>query len=292
MANLKDIKNRRNSVQTTMQVTRAMQMMASNNLRKAQERVSLAEMSYSILERTFSDLIFSAGDTATLGSPYSDVEGNVDTKKTLLVLISSNRGLCGVFNANVFKKTLKYLSTHNVSFDTSFLTIGKKGVSFLEAQTHHIFQDCSAVYDSFEYNTSLPLLKKLTEFFLSGSFDSIKIVYAYFFSISRQEVILEDFLPFSPSAISANHIDSSNDMICEPDVSTLYKFLIPQILAAKVHKFISHSLASEHISRMVAMQKATENANQLSLELSLMYNKLRQASVTNEILEIISGTTS
>ena len=126
-------------------------------------------------------------------------------------------------------------------------------------------------------------------FFLRGDFDNIKIAYTHFFGASNQQVILDDFLPFRPPTdISL----CGGEVICEPSINTLYEFLIPKILTAKVHKFICHSLASEHVSRMIAMQKATENADQLSIELNLMYNKLRQASVTNEILEIISGTNS
>ena len=166
MANLKEIKNRQSSVQTTMQVTRAMQMIASNNLRKAQDRVSLVEDSFAVLHRTFTDLLSINNNFDNLSSPYISNKGC--TKRDLLVLISSNRGLCGVFNSNVSRKSLRYFKEKSASgIDVSFLTIGKKGKSFLEARNIEIFEDNSYIYDSFGMKNSSHISKVLIDVFFA-----------------------------------------------------------------------------------------------------------------------------
>lgn len=274
MANLKDIKKRRGSVQVTMQVTRAMQMIASTNLRKAQDRLIRSGDYLYALEKVLGDV----------SSESPRRSSKIDPKcKELVIVLSSGRGLCGVFNSNVFKKVQQHLS--ETSSETSLVTIGKKGNMFFSTKSvAPILEDFGGVLDDLSFYRSGKVFDFLSDTFYRGHFSKVYIVYTHFMSLSRQEVRMLDLFPFKML-----DSDTSIDLICEPNREALVNFTIPKLLHAKLYDTMSHSITSEHVSRMVAMQKATENADQLSAELSLMYNKLRQASVTNEILEIISG---
>ena len=278
MANLKEIRNRISSVSSTMQITSAMKMVSAAKLKKAQDAITAM--------RPYSNKL-----TEILQSLSSSIDGDNkyaqkrDIKKVLIVSITSNRGLCGGFNSNIFKKSTELAnSVYNDSY-VSFVAIGKKGNDFLQksfnVETNHI-----DIFDKLNMENVSLIAESLMEMFINEDFDKIDIVYNKFKNAATQVVVSEQFLP-----ISAVEDDSNNnsDYIFEPSKKEIIEELIPKSLKNQLFKAIRDSWASEHGARMTAMHKATDNATELRDQLKLAYNQARQAAITNEILEIVGG---
>jgi F-type H+-transporting ATPase subunit gamma len=278
MANLKEIRNRIASVSSTMQITSAMKMVSAAKLKKAQDAITAMRPYANKLTELLQNL--SATLDADSGSKYSEQR---DVKNVLIVAITSNRGLCGAFNSNIIKQA--NLVAERYDANVSVVAIGKKANDAL-SKNFEIISNQSPVYDDLTFDNVAEIAEMLMEQFESKAFDKIEIIYNKFKNAATQEIMTEQFLPIEPLEGDAN---ANLDYIFEPSKEEIVETLIPKSLKTQLYKSIRDSFASEHGARMTAMHKATDNATELRDQLKLTYNKARQASITNEILEIVGG---
>ncbi|MDI5887058.1 ATP synthase F1 subunit gamma [Flavobacterium yafengii] len=280
MANLKEIRNRITSVSSTMQITSAMKMVSAAKLKKAQDAITAMRPYAEKLTELLQNL------SATLeGDAGGEFTAQREIKKVLVVTITSNRGLCGAFNTNVIKEA-KSRSEVYAGKQVDIFAIGKKGNDVL-SKTLSVVDNQSTVFDDLTFDNVAKIADLLTEKFVSGEYDKIELIYNQFKNAATQIVQTEQFLPLAP--IKSDLTVSTGDYIFEPSKEEIVLTLIPKSLKTQLYKGIRDSFASEHGARMTAMHKATDNATELRNQLKLTYNKARQASITNEILEIVGG---
>ena len=280
MANLKEIRNRISSVSSTMQITSAMKMVSAAKLKKAQDAITAMRPYSDKLTELLQGL--SASLDADTASAYS-VQREVSN--VLVVVINSNRGLCGAFNSNIIKEANRLANDVYATKNVSFITIGKKANDAL-SKSYSIIANHSEVYDELSFDNVALIAQELMGLFTSGKYDKIELVYNKFKNAATQIVTREQFLPILP----LENEDSANlDYIFEPTKEEIVETLIPKSLKTQLFKGVRDSFASEHGARMTAMHKATDNAKELRDQLKLTYNKARQAAITNEILEIVGG---
>ena len=278
MANLKEIRNRIASVSSTMQITSAMKMVSAAKLKKAQDAITAMRPYADKLTELLQNL--SATLDADSGSKFSEQR---DVKNVLIVAITSNRGLCGAFNSNIIKRTMVVAEIYDAN--VSVVAIGKKANDAL-SKNFEIISNQSPVFDDLTFDNVAEIAEMLMEQFESKAFDKIEVIYNKFKNAATQEIMTEQFLPIVPLEGYAN---VNLDYIFEPSKEEIVETLIPKSLKTQLYKSIRDSFASEHGARMTAMHKATDNATELRDQLKLTYNKARQASITNEILEIVGG---
>ena len=278
MANLKEIRNRIASVSSTMQITSAMKMVSAAKLKKAQDAITAMRPYADKLTELLQNL--SATLDADSGSKYSEQR---ELKNVLIVAITSNRGLCGAFNSNIIKQA--NLVAERYDAKVSVVAIGKKANDAL-SKNFEIISNQSPVYDDLTFDNVAAIAEMLMAQFESKAFDRIEVVYNKFKNAATQEIMTEQFLPIVPLESEST---VSLDYIFEPSKEEIVETLIPKSLKTQLYKSIRDSFASEHGARMTAMHKATDNATELRDQLKLTYNKARQASITNEILEIVGG---
>ncbi|MEN3323849.1 ATP synthase F1 subunit gamma [Mariniflexile soesokkakense] len=280
MANLKEIRNRISSVSSTMQITSAMKMVSAAKLKKAQDAITAMRPYADKLTELLQSL--SATLDADSGSKYSEQR---EVKKVLIVAVTSNRGLAGAFNSNIIKEVNRLTSKTYANQEVSYLAIGKKANDAFK-KTNKVISNKSTIYDDLTFDNVAEIAEMLMAKYVAGEFDKIEIVYNKFKNAATQEVITEQFLPIIPVKSDSN---VNLDYIFEPSKIEIVEQLIPKSLKTQLYKGIRDSFASEHGARMTAMHKATDNAKELRDQLKLTYNKARQASITNEILEIVGG---
>jgi F-type H+-transporting ATPase subunit gamma len=214
-------------------------------------------------------------------------------KKVLLVVISSNRGLCGAFNSNIMKAAVTHINTnfsqHYQSGTLDIITIGKKGTEFFTKRKYNLTENVDSIYDKLHYESAGELAQKLMDLYAKGTYDRIDIVYNQFKNAVTQILKVEPFLPIRKPETKANTAKTNVDYIFEPSQEEILTDLVPKSLKIQIYKAILDSWASEQGARMSAMQKASDNADELIKSLKLSYNKARQASITREIIEIVSG---
>ena len=278
MANLKEIRNRIASVSSTMQITSAMKMVSAAKLKKAQDAITAMRPYANKLTELLQNL--SATLDADSGSKYSEQR---ELKNVLIVAITSNRGLCGAFNSNIIKRATAVAESYDAN--VSVVAIGKKANDAL-SKNFEIISNQSPVYDDLTFDNVAAIAEMLMEQFESKAFDKIEVIYNKFKNAATQEIMTEQFLPIEPLQGDTN---ANLDYIFEPSKEEIVETLIPKSLKTQLYKSIRDSFASEHGARMTAMHKATDNATELRDQLKLTYNKARQASITNEILEIVGG---
>ena len=280
MANLKEIRNRISSVSSTMQITSAMKMVSAAKLKKAQDAITAM--------RPYADKLTELlqGLSATLegdgGSVYATER---EVNKVLVVAITSNRGLCGAFNANILKQVNYLAADKYKGKQVDFVAVGKKANDALSKESN-VIANKSEVFDDLTFENVAAIAELLMEKFVDGSYDKIEVVYNKFKNAATQIVMTEQFLPIVAEASTE---EVSLDYIFEPTKEEIVETLIPKSLKTQLYKAIRDSFASEHGARMTAMHKATDNATELRDQLKLTYNKARQAAITNEILEIVGG---
>lgn len=281
MANLKEIRNRIASVSSTMQITSAMKMVSAAKLKKAQDAITAMRPYANNLTKLIQNLSRnSEGDTQ---NPYTQVRTK---QKTLIVSLTSNRGLCGAFNSNIIKKTRQLIDHDFSEQDVSLITIGKKGSEVLE-KTGKIIGVHDAVFDDLNYDNVGQIAQNIMNKFAAQSFDEVVLVYNQFKNAATQIVEVEPFLPIV--AELNDSVSASTDYIFEPSKPEIINDLLPKSIKMQLYKAVRDSFASEHGARMTAMHKATDNATELRDQLKLTYNQARQAAITNEILEIVGG---
>lgn len=281
MANLKEIRNRISSIGSTMQITSAMKMVSAAKLKKAQDAITAMRPYADKLTELLQNL--SATLEGDLGGAYTTPR---DINKVLLVVINSNRGLCGGFNSSVFKQTVNIIENKYRDVDVSILAIGKKANDLLSKQ-YNVIDNQSDVFDALTYSNVSKIAESIMEQFTNGDFDKVELVYNKFKNAATQILTNETFLPIEQTKTETT---SNLDYIYEPSKQVIIEGLIPKSLKMQLYKAIRDSFAAEHGARMTAMHKATDNANDLRDELLLKYNKARQAAITGEILEIVGGS--
>ena len=280
MANLKEIRNRITSIGSTMQITSAMKMVSAAKLKKAQDAITAMRPYSSKLTELLQSL--SAALDSDEGGVYSKQR---EVKKVLLVIITSNRGLCGGFNSSIIKETIKNIEDNYHGIEVDLLTIGKKGNDIL-SKSYNILENRNDIFDDLTYEKVTEIAQKVMDLYVNESYDKIEIIYNRFKNAATQIVQVEQFLPIQPIEGGA---EANLDYIFEPTKEKIVLELIPKSLKTQLFKAIRDSFAAEHGARMTAMHKATDNAKELRDDLLLTYNKARQAAITNEILEIVGG---
>lgn len=282
MANLKELRSRITSVSSTMQITSAMKMVSAAKLNRAQNAIEDMRPYAEKLNELLQSLSASLDDNSS--SPFSNQR---EVKNVLVVAISSNRGLAGAFNTNIVKR-VRTLMDETYSYNSlDIISIGKKAGDVLNKK-REIRSSYNEIYDNLSYDDVATIAEELMHLFESETYDKIELVYNSFKNAATQIVTTEQFLPIQP----ANNVEGdtiSSDYIFEPNKAEIVEELIPKSLKIQLFKAIRDSVASEHGARMTAMHKATDNATDLRDDLKLSYNKARQASITNEILEIVAG---
>ena len=283
MANLKEIRIRITSVNSTKQITSAMKMVSASKLKRAQRAIEQMRPYSEKLSKIIQNVSSNAGETESAYSKESE------SKRILIVPISSNRGLCGAFNANVLKKT-QHIINSNKNADISVFPIGKKANDGLKGKYKNNLESFPehphGVFDELSFDNVSAIAEVIMKAYQEDTFDKVILVYNSFKNAAVQIVKEEQFLPIELNEESAA---ANTDYIFEPNEAEILEDLIPNSLKVQLYKSLLDSFAAEHGARMTAMHKATDNAEDLLKSLKLTYNKLRQASITNEILEIVSG---
>ncbi len=288
MANLRDIRNRIESVKNTQQITRAMKMVAAAKLRKAQDRI-IATRPYSFkMKEVVARLAKNADESNVLLRKPEKIE------RILFIVVGSDRGLCGGFNNNLFKEVEnrieKDFSNYRESGNLSLVTLGKKATKHFGKRKYNVTDSYPGFFDDLVYSNASEIMKRITNLFKSGEYDSVYLAYNEFKSVIAQNRIIENVLPIEPeSLLEDENTDDSIDYIYEPDADSILDELLPLHLNMQLWKAILESNAAEQGARMTAMDNATENAKELQNDLKLEYNRARQSAITTEISEIISG---
>ena len=280
MANLKELRSRITSVSSTMQITSAMKMVSAAKLSKAQDAIESMRPYSQKLSQLLQDLSATLDDDTS--SKYAEQR---EVQKVLVVAISSNRGLAGAFNANIIKGVKNAVAKEYSNKDVHLYSIGKKANDILK-RSFKVYKTNTEIFEDLSFENVSVIAEDLMEQFLEGNYDKIVLVYNHFKNAATQAVLTEQFLPLPKFETEE---EKQLDYIFEPSKLEIVKDLIPKSLKMQLYKALRDSFASEHGARMTAMHKATENATELRDSLKLSYNKARQASITNEILEIVGG---
>ena len=280
MSGLKEIRNRISSVSSTMQITNAMKMVSAAKLKKAQDSIT-ATLPYS---NKLSELI------KNISASIDSVDSNPlfvkrEVKSALIIVITSNKGLCGGFNSNIIKEVYNISSQYGTK-KPDLLTIGKKGNDILKKK-FNVISSHNDLYDDFSYSNERSIANDIMGLYTEEKYDEVILVYNHFKNAATQIITKEQFLPIAEN--SDEDLSIKGDYIFEPNREKILNELIPKTLSIQLFKSISDSIAGEHGARMTAMHKATDNASELRDQLKLTYNKARQTAITNEILEIVGG---
>ena len=278
MANLKEIRARITSVGSTMQITSAMKMVSAAKLKRAQDAITQMRP----YANKLSELLVNLSSTldTSKGGVYSQAR---EVKSILIVAVTSNRGLCGAFNNNVIKGAKAIAEDYE---HAAFLTIGKKATEHFTKNGYEVIASHDNLYNNLSFTNTSVIAHDLMNYFLEGTYDKVVVVYNQFKNAASQNLITEAYLPVETPAEDTATI---SDYIFEPEKEEIVAELIPKSLKVQLFKAVLDSHASEHGARMTAMHKATDNAGELKRELTLTYNKARQAAITGEILEIVGG---
>ena len=281
MANLKEIRNRIASVSSTMQITSAMKMVSAAKLKKAQDRITAMRPYANKLTELIQNLSINLGGVGE--NSYTDIRPE---KNILIIAITSNRGLCGGFNSNIIKETIRLVREDFSTKKVDLLGIGKKGGDIL-SKTQTMIGRHDNLFDDLNFKDAAVVAVEVMEAFEKRTYDKVLLVYNRFKNAATQLVTVEQFLPIVSDEI--NRDKTMGDYLYEPSQAVIVNELLPKSLKMQLFKALRDSLASEHGARMTAMHKATDNATELRDQLKLTYNKARQAAITNEILEIVGG---
>ncbi len=288
MANLKAIRIRITSVKSTRQITSAMKMVSAAKLRKAQDKIVRLRPYANKLHELLVDLSNSLSD-----SEVENVYGRVSPpEKVLIIVITSNRGLCGAFNANVIKETKRVISEKYADQfrkgNLQLLAIGKKGFDYFRKQKMNMLPEQNNLLHDLTFDNVNRVAEQIMNSFSILEFDRVELIYNQFKNAAVQNLTNEVFLPVETAPAGKGNT-TQTDYIYEPDKEEIIKELIPKSLKIQFYKAVLDSFVAEHGARMTAMHKATDNATGMIRDLTLLYNKARQATITNQILEVVSG---
>lgn len=294
MANLKEVRTRINSVNSTMQITAAMKMVSASKLRKSQSAIVTLRPYSSKLQGIMQNL--SASMQTSSEGVYAKVhKENPEDERILLIPVASNKGLCGVFNVTVLRELLDVLQNeYKVQYENGnvdILCISKKIEETLLFKKYRLAGNRNDLLDSLTYNRAVEFAEQLMSDFASEKYDRIIFIYNQFKNASTQILTKEQFLPIVSGMTAEEEKNPANEVeyIFQPSKEEILNTMIPKSLKLQVYKILLDSFTSEHGARMVSMTQATDNATELLKELNLSYNKARQSAITNEIIEIVSG---
>lgn len=284
MANLKEIRNRISSVSSTKQITSAMKMVSAAKLRKSQGAIVQLRPYAQLMNEVVCRLTDSNIEDITY------LKAKKIEKKVLLISLTSNKGLCSTFNSSIIKLTKLRINKHLAEGKEVYLqSFGKKGDSaFKYIQDINYLGSNDEIWDSLSFENISLFADNLLQEYAKGTYDRVEIIYNQFKNAAVQEPKIDSFLPFDLTTIKTTD-KSNNNYIFEPNKTDILQSIIPLFLHTKMYRCFLDSFTSEHAARMTSMNKATDNAQELLSDLTLTYNKLRQASITNEIIEICSG---
>ena len=289
MPNLKELKNRISSVRSTRKITSAMKMVAASKLRRAQELAESSRVYADSLSFILSSL---AGNTKNSSDLPEILTGRENSKISLLIINSSDRGLCGGFNSNLFRNAKKWISDQQgQGKSVKIMTVGKKASSFYKKTDLDIvasFEDLNS--NDRQLQVSEEIKNKIMELFESNEIDEVSILFNKFVSAISQEPTYQSLIPLSNDETSEDESESNNAIFeFEPDKNELLEYLVPRNFLTQIYRSVLESSASEHAARMTSMDNATRNAGDMIDRLTLTYNRTRQAFITKELIEIISG---
>lgn len=288
MPNLKDIRQRISSVKNTQQITKAMKMVSAAKLRRAQQNI----VNLRPYARKLLGVIADIAVSRRVKHPLLD--GNTSPKRALVVVLTSDRGLCGGFNANINRFALKYYRENQQKYEKmDFLFIGRKSVDFFKARKIEGIDNIYNLAREISHKLANTVSEQLLERFVDGGYDTVFMIYNEFKSAIAQNVVIETLLPVDvkKSSFQEEGVKTrfSQDLIFEPEPELMLETLLKKHFAVQVYRCMCESVAAEHGARMTAMENATKNASEMIRNLTLTYNKLRQASITTELIEITSG---
>ncbi|MBN8833486.1 MAG: ATP synthase F1 subunit gamma [Niastella sp. SCN 39-18] len=283
---LKEVRNRIKSVQSTQQITKAMKMVSAAKLRRAQDAITQMRPYAQKLQEMMSNIISSADGNMAL-----DLAAERPVQKALIIVVTSDRGLCGGYNSNLIKLAKSLI---NDKFPAQFaagnvhiLPIGKKGYESFTKSGFTVLNEYWNIFQELSFDKVQVAAQYAMDAFASGQYDAVEMVYSEFKNAATQRFAIEQFLPVPKAEIKQG--SKKSDFIFEPDKETLIAELMPKILNTQLYKAVLDANASEHGARMTAMDKASENANELLKSLKISYNRARQAAITTELTEIVSG---
>jgi F-type H+-transporting ATPase subunit gamma len=288
MANLKAIRIRITSFKSTRQITSAMKMVSAAKLRKAQDKIVRLRPYANKLHELLVDLSLSLAD-----SEVENIYGRISSpEKVLIVVVTSNRGLCGAFNTNVINEARRVISEKYGEQlrkgNLTLLTIGKKGFDYFRKRNVKMLPEQNNLFNDLTFDNVSVVAEQIMKSFASSEYDSVVMIYNQFKNAAVQNLTNEVFLPVQ-TLPSGNVKATATDYIYEPDKEEIVQELIPKSLKIQFYKAVLDSFVAEHGARMTAMHKATDNATALIRDMTLQYNKARQAAITNQILEVVSG---
>ena len=283
---LKEVRNRIKSVTSTQQITKAMKMVSAAKLRRAQDAILQMRPYSKKLQEMLSNIVSSVSSDISL--PLADVR---PVEKVLLIVVTSDRGLCGAYNANVIKMAKVAMDTRYVAQaqkgNVTILPIGKKSFEFFTRYNYKVVSDFWTIFSELTFENVRNAAVYAQKAFLNKEYDAVEIVYSQFKNAATQEFIAEPYLPIPK--VQHQEGNKNTEFIFEPSMDVLLQELMPKILNTQVYKAVLDANASEHGARMTAMDKASENANELLKSLKISYNRARQAAITTELTEIVSG---
>jgi len=289
MPSLKEVRIRIESIKSTQQITSAMKLVAASKLRRTQNAVQALAPYSNKLREILGNLSSSIDNTEE--AVYTMVR---PVQKVLLIVVTSNRGLCGPFNSNVIKAAKTHIDENYRDLDRNghldILTIGKKGTDFFKKNKFNVVNSNNEIFDTLTFANTTTIAESLMVDFSTKKYDRIEIVYNHFKNAGQQVMTIDQFLPIVPVTVpAAKESKQLSDFIFQPEKESLVKELLPKMLKVQFYRTILDSFASEHGARMTAMSQATENASEILKQLKLSYNKARQNAITKELLEIVSG---
>lgn len=287
MPSLKAIKKRIGSVKNTRQITKAMKMVSAAKLRRAQDNIIAARPYAGKMEEVLESL---AGSVEENAHPLLEVR---DAKKLLLLVVTSDRGLCGGFNANLCKAADRFIRDKKNEYEEITLTtLGRKGYEFLKSR-YSVAKNYPNLISKPNYHTAALLAQEIIEGYLDGQYDQVIVLYNAFRSVMSQDITFQQILPVVPPETTALVVDDPPvEYIYEPSVRELLDEILPKNIEVQIFKAMLESVAAEHGARMTAMDSASKNASEMIGKLTLQYNRARQAAITKELMEIISGAES
>ncbi len=283
---LKEVRNRIKSIQSTQQITKAMKMISATKLRKAQEAIQQMRPYSKKLQQVLSNIV--SGSDGDINSSLSTTR---PVEKVLLIVITSDRSSCGAYNSNLIKLAKATLRekypAQTAKGNYSIWSIGKKGYEHFLKNNYKVNGEFRDIFQNLHFESVEQCAQAAIKAFENREFDAIEIIYSEFKNAASQNFVVEQFLPIPKAKKVAGAV--SSDFIYEPSKDAIIKELMPKILNTQLYKAVLDANASEHGARMTAMDKATENANEILKILRISYNRARQASITTELTEIVSG---
>ena len=287
MANLKEVRNRIASVSSTQQITKAMKMVSAAKLKRATNAIVQLRPYANKLRDILSNL------SASLEASHSPYIQEREPKRVLIVAVTSNRGLAGAFNANILKAVNQLIATkYETQYrqgNVSIAAIGKKAQDYYEKRKYNVIGNNNELYNDLSFENTSKITEAIMKGFVDGDYDRVEVVYNHFKNAAMQFVFTEQLLPLPRPEVSKESNLHKVDYILEPSQEEIVEQLIPKSIKVQLYKAVLDSHASEHGARMTAMDKATDNAGELLRNLKLSYNQARQAAITTELTEIVSG---